>query len=208
MDRLQYILIALLSTTLSGCSVGMLNVQSTPEGAEVYLVHEGQQPVKIGTTPLNISSQQVNSQSGKNVQLKIKKEGFGAESFLIPKSTFNSSISVSAQLNEVKLPLACTQGNEVVDKVARSVAHAQNLIHRKRYEQALQALNNLMIENPNSSVIYDLLGNVHYLNKNLSAALDAYENSLRINPQSLETKRMVNKLRTITTNRAPASGGN
>lgn len=207
MKYLKYIVVLNISVLFAGCSVGMLNVQSTPEGADVYISHEGQQPVKIGKTPVNISSQQVNSQPGSNIQLKIQKEGFGTESFMIPKSAFNSSISVSTQLNEVKLPLACTQGGEVVDKVARSVAHAQNSIHQKKYDQALQILNNLLLDNPNSSVIYDLVGNAHYMSKNLNDALEAYESSLRLNPQSLETKRMVFKLRTITNVRSPASEG-
>ena len=198
-------LIVLLITTLTGsvlllgCSSPILRVGSSPEGADVYIVHQGQQPVRIGKTPMTINNQIIHSQPGESVLLKIQKEGFSTESFLVPKITFSSSVELSANLVESKLPLECTQQTNIVNTVVNQVAQSQYLIQKKKFQQALQILNNLSIEHPYLSVIHDLIGNIHYLQGQLKLALDSYEKSLSLNSNNTETQRMVSKLKSIVT---------
>lgn len=192
---------------LSGCAVGMLTVQSTPEGAEVFLAGEDQQPTRLGKTPLNVNSQHLQSVGRNTIEIQIRKEGYATEHFMVPKMSLGSSVSISLKMQESKLPLSCQDQTAAVEKVARQVAQVQFLIQQKKFETAERILNGLIEDNPTSSVFYDLLGNVFYLKKDLELALDAYETSLRLNPGAKETQRMVNKLRSIRSPRLPTSEG-
>ncbi|MBK7842404.1 MAG: hypothetical protein IPJ71_01720 [Bdellovibrionales bacterium] len=49
---------------LSGCTTSMLTVQTSPEGADVYVVYPGQQPSRLGKTPLSMDSYPLSSQPG------------------------------------------------------------------------------------------------------------------------------------------------
>ncbi len=188
------------------CSTSSLRVTSSPEGADVYMVPEGQQPIRLGKTPLFLSSQQINNQTGNSVQIRVQKEGYQTEAFLTPKVVFSSSVDLSVKLSENKLPLACTQQADASNRLARDVAKSQQFIFEQKYVEAQRLLLNILDDNPGSSVILDLLGNVNYLNKNTSQALNYYERALDIDPNGTETKRMVQKLRSITGARTPAGG--
>lgn len=182
----------------------MLSVQTTPEGADVFVVYSGQQPTRIGKTPLSVDSYPLSSQAGESVKLIVEKEGFRPEHFLVPKTVFAASIRLDIEMKESKLPAACTDQDAAVEEVARSIAQAQSYIQGRMFESALRTLQILNDRFPNSSVIFDLIGNTHYLMKDLEKALVAYQKSLKLNPNNSETIRMVNKLKQIYSIRAPA----
>ncbi|MCB0391400.1 MAG: hypothetical protein KDD58_08915 [Bdellovibrionales bacterium] len=198
------VLFLLIGFSLNGCSVGLMSIRSTPEGAEVLLAREGSQPVKIGQTPLNLPADRVNNQPGQSAQIIVRKDGYKQENFLVPRVLFSSSIELSVMLSEDKLPAACTNQAQAAEKLSRGIAEAQFLIQTKDYQQAEILLNNLVVDNPNISVLWDLLGNIYYLKKDTQAALKAYEKSEVISPGRVNTIRMINKLRTIQTIRTPA----
>ncbi|MCB9024688.1 MAG: hypothetical protein H6625_00085 [Bdellovibrionaceae bacterium] len=208
---LKYDFVKLLLVTLwglqSACSVGLMSVRSTPEGADVFLVQSGAQPVKIGVTPLNIPSDRINNTSGESVRIYVRKEGFKQESFLIPRVLFNSTIDLSILMDEDKLPAACSNQAQAVENLSRGIAEAQFLIQSKQYSQAENLINSLIIQNSNISVLWDLLGNLYYLKKDTEAALIAYEKSESLSPGQVHTLRMINKLRSIRSLRTPAGGG-
>ncbi|MCB0412766.1 MAG: tetratricopeptide repeat protein [Bdellovibrionales bacterium] len=205
---MQY-LISLISIffLITGCSVGVMNIQSSPEGADVYLQAGSQQPNKIGQTPMNISSQTVNSLPVDSFKIQVKKEGFDTETFVIPKIMFSSSIDISTKLKEDTLAESCKDQNSAIEKAVRSVALVQFHIQQKNYLQAESVLSSLILEFPNNSVLYDLQGNVYYLQKNVDAALTAYKQSLKLNPNNPSTRRMVNKLEIIGGRVPSAEGG-
>ncbi|MBK8200809.1 MAG: tetratricopeptide repeat protein [Bdellovibrionales bacterium] len=134
----------------------------------------------------------------------VEKEGVRAEHYLVPKTVFAASIRLDIEMRESKLPAACTDQDAAVEEVARSVAQAQSHIQAKMYDNALRILKNLNDKFPNSSVVYDLMGNTHYLMKDLEKALSSYEKSLRLSPNNSETQRMVVKLKQIYSIRSPA----
>jgi predicted Zn-dependent protease len=94
-------------------------------------------------------------------------------------------------------PPSCEIQSKNTSKVARNVAQAIFFTQQKKFDQAETLLTNLINENPDISVLYDLIGNVHYLNQKTNLAVEAYSRSLELNPNSLETQRMFNKLNTI-----------
>lgn len=189
---------------LTACTTSMLTVQTSPEGADVYVVYPGQQPSRLGKTPLSMDSYPLSSQPGDSIKLIVEKEGFRAEHYLVPKTVFAASIRLDIEMRESKLPAACTDQDAAVEEVARSVAQAQSHIQAKMYDNALRILKNLNDKFPNSSVVYDLMGNTHYLMKDLEKALISYEKSLRLSPNNSETQRMVVKLKQIYSIRSPA----
>ncbi len=189
----------------AGCAVGTVRVNSNPEKADVFLSYENDQPSKIGSTPLNMDSRLIDDNKGRYVNIQIKKEGFQTESLYVPTSLMKSSIDISSKLEEFKLPLQCQDQTQAVERIARGIAQVQSLMNQNSLQEALAKLALLLDEYPNISVLQDLLGNAHYMSKNLEMALGAYEKSLKIDPSNLDTQRMVSKLRSILGVRAPAN---
>jgi hypothetical protein len=199
---------AVMSLT-TGCAVGSLRVNSTPPAADVYIAYEGEQPNKIGQTPLNLDSRLIDEGRGRYVSVMIKKDGYQTEALLVPTGLMRSSLDISSKLEEFKLPLQCQDQTSAVEKIGRGIANVQSLVKTNALGEAQNKLMILIDEYPNISVLHDLLGNVHYINKNLDGALASYQKSLNLDPNNIDTQRMVNKIRTITGVRTPAgsSGG-
>src|SRR5690606_5837413 len=102
--RLTFACISLiLPMALVGCSMGSLRVSSTPDKADVMMAYEGEQPSKLGQTPLHLDSRMIESRRGSYVTLYVKKDGYQTESVMIPTSLFQSSVDVSTRLEEFKL---------------------------------------------------------------------------------------------------------
>lgn len=198
MKNLIYIFHLLVISILSiSCTSNLTNVRTSPEGATVYLVQKNNQKTRIGVTPINIPEQQLASSNEPNVQIRVEKEGYKPESYFIPRLLFSSYVDLSVQMQEEVAPPTCEVQSKNTSKVARNVAQAIFFTQQKKYDQAESLLTNLINENPDISVLYDLIGNVHYLNQKTNLAVEAYSRSLDLNPNSLETQRMFNKLKTI-----------
>lgn len=204
-NRFNWWLTVSIALALSGCASSGLNVQSTPEGADVLVVRPGQAPMKLGKTPLVVPSSSISGDSA--AQLVLEKNGFGSQSVLLPNTMLPSRADVYVNMRESALPLACVQQTEATNEVTRGVLQAQSEIIRKNYDNAETLLRNLALKYPNISVVFDLLGNVHYLKKDLGNALTAYEKSNELSPGNPETVRMVERLRIIRSNRVPADNG-
>ncbi len=196
-------LLMILALFMSACASSLTHVRSNPEGATVFLIQKNNQKMRIGNTPLNIPAQQLNAGGDSNVQIRLEKEGYKGETYFLPSLMFSAYVDLSVELQEEPAPPSCEQQAKNTNKVARNVAQSIFLIQQKKYDQAESILNNLIAENPDISVLFDLLGNVHYLNQKIGLAVESYKRSLDINPNSAETQRMYNKLNAI---RTPAGG--
>jgi tetratricopeptide (TPR) repeat protein len=190
----------------AGCGTGNLRVVSNPEKADIYVTPEGEQPKKIGETPLNVSADAINPGRGRYVNVSVRKEGFESESVLVPVNLFGNSVDISAKLEQTVLPKVCIDQSAAVEKISRGVATVQAMMNRGSPEEARQKINDLLSEYSGVSVLYDLLGNVHYVQKNLEQALASYQRSLSIEPNNMDTQRMVTKIRSIVEIRVPAGG--
>ena len=203
----NFIFISACIFIITGCASGSLRVNSTPDKAEVFVAYEGEQPNKIGETPLNVDSRVISENRGRYINLTIKKEGFQQESILVPTGVMKASLDLSSKLDEHKLPQQCLDQTASVEKIARGIASVQSLMNRSGYDEARLKLSNLISEFPGVSVLHDLMGNVNYVTKNLDAALASYQRSLGIDPNNVDTQRMVNKIKSIVDIRSPASQG-
>ncbi len=202
------LMLIIFIVVLAGCATGRVSIQSQPPDAEVF-VSDGQgAPVSIGKTPLYVDIRTLERNSGEEVQIWVKKEGFHPESVLLPGSMLARDVSLSAKLEESKMPESCSNQVASLQKVASGVARIQVLLNTKRYEQVEPQLLALIAEHPNVSVLYDLLGNLYYLQKDLDRALAAYEQAHKLNPENPETNMMVHRIKSIRGEpRLPASGG-
>lgn len=197
-------LMAFISVGISACAGGSLRVSSSPEQAEVFLTREGEAPMKLGQTPLYIEETQMSGSRSGYVTISVKKEGYQAESIVVPVAATRTRIEVSSKLTEIVLPQQCLNQSAALDKLSRGIADVQSLIKSRNLESAQNRINNLLNEYPSIPVLYDLMGNVHYINRNLEAALGSYQKSLTLDPTNMDTQRMVNKLRDIVGSRAPS----
>lgn len=202
----KILLIGSLSLSYIACSTGNLKVESQPEGAEVYVSVNGQTARKVGVTPLSIPENQVNS-GNDSFQISVMKDGYASEHVLAPGTTFARSSNIQVKLKE-QINSKQNNSDEALQKVSSQVAYSIELIKNKEYENAERSLLNLQTQFPNVATIHELLGNVYYLRKDLSKAYSSYKKALNLNPNNLDTTRMIQKIEGIRSDlRLPSGSG-
>lgn len=189
----------------SGCSSSQLRVESTPEGADVSVVLAGQTPRKIGQTPLNLVEKTIGIENT-DYQIILSKDGFYPENVLVPSTVFPKNSNIRAQLKEVNTANKALN-EKTLQTLASAVAGAQNFLKNKQYELAEQSLSSVMNQFPGVPTLHELMGNIHYLKRDLNKALLSYRKAYELNPSNLDTQRMISRIESMTTNRLPASGG-
>lgn len=202
----KILIIGSLSLSYIACSTGNLKVESQPEGAEVYVSVNGQTARKVGVTPLSIAENQVNS-GNESFQISVMKEGFASEHVLAPGTTFARSSNIQVKLKE-QISSKQNISDEALQKVSSQVAYSIELIKNKEYDNAERSLLNLQTQFPNVATVHELLGNVYYLRKDLSRAYTSYKKALNLNPNNLDTTRMIQKIEGIRSDlRLPSGSG-
>lgn len=91
----------------------------------------------------------------------------------------------------------CKKQDESLQKVSRGVAEVRSQIASERLDQAESTLTMLTAEFSGVSVLYDLMGNVYYLRKDLNNALIQYRRSYELNSNNAETARMIKKIESL-----------
>lgn len=198
------ILALLLLLSLAACASSQFVVESDPAGAEVLVVSGGGVKQKIGQTPMTITSSALPTAFAPDVQIQIAKEGYRSESFLIPPQASGSVGRIQAKLSDDPVSKACQDAGHSITEATDVVAQVQRMIYKKNFAEAERTLGAYTAKFPTVPVFFSLLGNVHYLQKNLDKALEAYRRANSLQPQNLETSRMIDKIKGI---RSPAGGG-
>ncbi len=195
-----------------------MQLTSIPEGSNVQLISNRGEIKSLGKTPLNMPTDQMFINAANFANVRVEKDGYFSQSFIIPRSSIpnNHEISVSLeQKPEVKTepapaqtvmqppptPVAvemdkCSQlSKESLTKLSKGVAVVQSIILKREFEIAKVRLSGLIADFPYISVLYDLQGNIYYLQKNYNDAVLSYEKSLELEPDNMETAFIVKKLR-------------
>ena len=184
-------LLIAVSACLASCASKTLQVQSTPDQAEVSLVtDQGRSP--LGKTPMTVGADTQPVLFSNGGLLEVRKEGFFPEIVILPGSDLGKTTSVSIRLSELRAGETCS--HTAASTLARGVATAQQLILSKRYAEAESTLKSLIVAYPNISVLYDLKGNMHYMQRETARSLEAYKRSFEIDPGNTYTERMIRKL--------------
>lgn len=188
-----------------GCASSQLTIESDPLGSDVYLSVGKQVPKKLGQTPYVMKTDGLDL-STESFVITISKEGFDRQSVLVPITSLNNVSAISVHLNQLVTKedpkqKAAENLDIALEQVARGIANIQSLIQSKEYDQAQSTASTLLATYPNLSILYDLLGNIYYLKKDVEKSLANYKKAQLIYPNP-ETLRMINKLQEL---RMPSS---
>lgn len=195
---------------------GKVNLVTFPEGADVYL-KQGTNSQLLGKAPLNINLKDVVIPNLPFILLEVKKTEFQTQTITLPAGLqgFNHEIKLSLApievakqtiIQEERLAVAedaakvkCESlSQETLQTLGQGVATIQAFIQKKEYEAAYMKIVSLMTDYPNISVLYDLMGNIRYLQRDYGRALEAYRQSLTLSPQNSMTAEMVKRLENLT----------
>lgn len=181
-----------------GCGTSSIRIESEPSDADVTLFVVGNPPKLVGKTPMILTDEMLGSTS-KAFQIGIQKVGHRSENIALPESFGARAANVNFRLrpDAPKDNTMCTIQNEAYQKLARGIAENQALIKNKSFDEAEARLVALASQYPTVAVIYDLLGNVYYINRQFEKALVAYKRANELAPDGIETQRMIRKLSSI-----------
>lgn len=191
------LLLRLSLLLIVGCSQAQLSVQSIPGDAEVSVLDEEGKIRPLGKTPLKTNLDDVFKSGSAYSTIQITKDDHLAESIVISKSSVPVDYEVSVKLDKVASDPKGLEAQSRSEKIAQQIAMANNLITTKRLVEAEQLMSKFILDYPYVSVGYDYMGNIQYLKKDLKRALQYYSKGLQINPDNVETREMVNKLKGI-----------
>jgi tetratricopeptide (TPR) repeat protein len=190
-----YLSLSTLALALASCASSQLTVESDPAGADIYVVTSGNVKQKLGQTPLTITPSQLPVLFSSESQIQVSKEGFRAESFLLPPQSTGTIGRIQAKLSEDSVSKTCLDSSNALSEATDAVAQVQRLIYRKNYFEAEKALATYTVKYSAVPVFHSLLGNVLYLQKNLARALESYQRASALQPQNLENQKMVQRLK-------------
>lgn len=193
----------ILIFTFSSCSVATLRVESQPDAADVYVNVNGQPSKKIGQTPLSLTESSLGA-GDQSFEITVSKDGFQTENVLVPPTTFSRSTLLQIKMKEVATTNKIIN-DQIVQKVASQTAYVQSMIKMKEYELAEQTLITLIAQYSGVATFHELLGNIHYLKRDLSKALSSYRKAYELNPGNIDTQRMINKIEDIRGERGTTS---
>ncbi len=180
----------LLALTLGSCSSSSsIRIKSVPEGASVSAIDSDGSANVLGKTPFE-TSESMHS-------LLIEKEGFESTRIFVGRlhsENYEYAVKLVPKSEDPKL----TDVKSRYERLAKNIAKANNLIKSKRYSEADSLLVNLTNDYPYVSVGYDLLGNISYLQKDFKRAVGYYQKSLELNPENVETKQVLDRLRSMS----------
>ena len=179
------------------CAQSELVIQSIPSEAEVSVIDEEGGIRGLGKTPLKLPSSEMFRSGVVFSQLQLTKENYETKSFVVSKSSVPTSYEISVNLKKNATDPKSLEANSRNEKVAQQIALANNFIISKKFFEAEQLVSRFIQDYPHISVGYDYMGNIHYLKKDYKKALYYYEKGLVLNPENLETKDMVTKLKNI-----------
>lgn len=197
---------ALVILAISACQTGNLSITSNPQESDVFVVTQSGARQNLGKTPLDISMTRLQIPKDGLAELRVEKKGYSANSYLIPYSAVGATHQIAAVLIEededkssFKEVETCEDiSKESINKIGKNIASIQALILKKDLDVAGATVSTAIAEFPYVAVLYDLQGNIYYLQKNYRRALSSYERSLAIDPKNIETSIMVKRLKEIT----------
>jgi len=198
MPLFRIVLMLFIACAATRCSSPSLRIQSSPEGAEVTIIYSDRSPQKVGKTPLEITAKSNPEIFAGNFQVQVAKEGFQPQTALIPKmATTGGAGRINFSLEDTTLPKVCQMQEDAFSEMARGVVEVSTFVQRKKYAEASGLVQSLITKYGGVSVLYDLRGNIYYLQKDLARALDSYKKSNNLFPNNPQTLRMISHIQQL-----------
>lgn len=189
----------LLLFFFNSCStISKVKITSSPDKAEVKVTTNDGETKTLGTTPLELSGKDIYSSASRMSVIHISKEGYESQNVFIAQESSLESYNLNIKLRTKTEDVKNQDMKSRQEKLAKNIAMSNNLINKKRYDEAERVLVTVSQDFPYVSVSYDLLGNIAYLRRDFRAAINYYEKSFQLNPENSETKTMIDKLKRMT----------
>lgn len=185
----RFVILAMMLILGACSSTPSITIKSMPEGATISAIESDGSLRLLGKSPLKTSE---SMQS-----IIIEKEGYESSRIFVgylQSQHYEYSAKLVAKTEDPKV----TDIKSRHERLAKNIAKANNLINNKRYSEADALLVNLTNDYPYVSVGYDLLGNISYLQKDFRRAIGYYQKSLELNPENVETKQVLDRLRSMS----------
>lgn len=184
---------------LNSCStISKVKITSSPDKAEVKVTTNDGETKSLGTTPLELTGKDIYSSASRMSVIHISKDGFESQNVFIAQESSLESYNINIKLRTKSEDVKNQDMKSRQEKLAKNIAMSNNLINKKRYDEAERVLTSVSQDFPYVSVSYDLLGNIAYLRRDFRAAINYYEKSYQLNPENSETKTMIDKLKRMT----------
>lgn len=184
----------LLSLTLAfSASAEQLKLKSDPPDATIYIRDLGGiQNVKIGVTPFegNLLDLASNYAKSNFFLVVIEKVGYESQSILL-SDLLKSDIELSINL----IPKDDILHYRKIEKGINDIFESQRLIRAQQYDDAITLLKAVEIEQPQISIIPELIASAFYLKKDQKASLTWFEKAYRMNPENKDAFTMKSYLR-------------
>ncbi len=189
----------MLMLLLSSCgTISKVKITSSPDKAEVKVTNNDGETKSLGITPLELTGKDIYSSSSRMSLIQISKDGFESQNVFIAQESSLESYNINIKLRTKTEDVKNQDIKSRQEKLAKNIALSNNLINKKRYEEAERVLSSVADDFPYVSVTYDLLGNIAYLRRDFRSAINYYEKSFQINPENSESKTMIDKLKRMT----------
>lgn len=194
----NFILLTFLLFLFSCSTQSFIKVRTSPDNAQISVrTNDGNVKV-LGKGSVEMNTQQFFSLGSRMAKLEVSKENYKTQSVFIIQGKSSESYEVFITLDKELEDAKSSEMRSRLEKLSKTLTRATSAIHSKKYSEAEIMLNNLVSDFPSVSVVYDLLGNVYYLQKNMKEALRFYQRSYQINPENVETKNIIDRLSRMT----------
>ncbi len=166
---------------LQGCSHGLI-IESDPDESEVSINGKS-----VGKTPLELGADELPPKG--NLQVQVTKSGMGTMNTILPNPL---ETGTSAHIM-ILVPKSEPELNKI-NRHTGLMIRAHQLFLQGRTLESKTLIDEALLENPNYLYPYLLKGAILFLNDELEAALTQYKKAEAIDPDNLDTRRLIDIL--------------
>jgi tetratricopeptide (TPR) repeat protein len=187
----------LIMFSFFGCAQpSLVSIKSTPSAAVVKAVGVDGDIKELGETPLNISSFEL-FQNKDVLKIIIEKKDFLSEQILFVRPNYPADVRISSNLKRSE-NAAKDLGLQKLESLTTKLGRVQNNIYQKNYNEGLALLKELEREHSGLSILYDLQGNIAYLQGDFRQAERMYSQADEINPMNPDRAKILRRLKSLT----------
>ncbi len=184
---------------VSCASYKPVKIETIPSKAKVHIYDNEQKKfVQVGETPFSLSKEKRDQYvtDDKNfLALKVENPGYVVEHIIYDLKT-KKKVEYLLQLKQIEIwsdtnaELSSKLANDIAAKVQKLNRH----ILTKQHAEALVVTQGLIDQYPKAYVFYDIKGSILLLRGNKNQAIVSLKKSLSINPENLETEKLLKVL--------------
>lgn len=205
LNRNLIFLLLLLNLFFSSCSSvrldqNQIEINSNPEKSEVSLFStKTQSYTKLGETPLKLNISKIKKMIDKEdefIAVKISRRGYVIEHLIIDIKV-NHKINYFTSLKSVGTwsDPESEFSSLIANKLTQNLQSLNQKIFKKKYASALATVEQLINQYPKAHMFYDIKGSILYLQGKKAESLAVYRKSLSLNPDNVESQKMLEKIR-------------